>query len=89
MAMNAYEHFLYHSQSPWTMTSVGQMRSAIETGMAALIPSFFAGMDAAEMMLRRSEGSPDTTEGTRRMSGLPSCISCTERQDKKAEFTSM
>ena len=87
--MNPSEQRLYHSQSPWTMTSCGQMRSAIDTGIAALIPIFLAGMDAAEMMLRRSLGSPETTDGTRRMSGFPSSTSLVADQLRKAEFTSI
>ena len=62
---------------------------AIVTGMAALMPSFFAGMDAAEMMLRRSVGSPETTEGTSRMSGFPSSTILAADQLRKAELTSM
>ena len=44
----------------------------METGWAVLMPSRLAGMEAAVMMLRRSDGSPETTEGTSRMSGRPS-----------------
>ena len=50
---------------------------------------FFAGMDAAVTMLRRSDGSPDTTEGTSRMSGPPSRRIFTAVQLTKAEFTSI
>jgi hypothetical protein len=53
------------------------------------MPSFFAGMDAAVMMLLRSEGSPDTTEGTIRMSLLPSLTIFTAVQLRNAEFTSI
>ena len=89
MAIKPSEHCLYQSQSPWTMTSDGQVRRAIETGVAVLIPSFFAGMDAAVMMLRRSFGSPETTEGTSRMSGRPSRTIFTADQLRKAELTSI
>ena len=71
------------------MTSCGHFRSAIVTGIAARMPSFFAGIDAAAMMLRRSLGSPDTTDGTCRMSCPPSCTSFTAVQLRKAEFTSI
>ena len=71
------------------MTSDGQVRSAIETGWAVFIPSFLAGIDAAVMILRRSFGSPDTTEGTRRISGFPSRTIFTAVQLRKAEFTSI
>ena len=40
-------------------------------------------------LLRRSLGSPDTTDGTRQMSGLPSRIIFTAVQERKAEFTSI
>ena len=87
--MNPSEHCLYHIQSPPTITSEGQVRRAIDTGCAVLMPSFLAGMDAAVMMLRRSDGSPDTTEGTSRMSGFPSPSIFTAVQERKAEFTSI
>ena len=87
--MNPSEQRLYQAQSPWTMTSCGHSRSAIVTGMADLMPSFFAGIDAAEMMLRRSLGSPDTTEGMSRMSCPPSMTIFTADQLRKAEFTSI
>ncbi len=87
--MKPCEQRLYQSQSPRTITSEGQLRRAIETGCAVLMPSFLAGMEAAVMMLRRSLGSPDTTEGTRRMSACPSCSSLTADQLRKAEFTSI
>ena len=89
MPMNPSEQRLYHSQSPWTRTRSGQVRSAIVTGVATLTPSFFAGMDAAVTMLRRSDGSPDTTAGTSRRSCPPSATSFTADQLRKAEFTSI
>ena len=89
MLMKPSEHSLYHSQSPRTITRSGKVRSAIETGCAVLMPSFLAGMEAAVMMLRRSEGSPDTTEGTSRMSGWPSLIIFTAVQLRNAELTSI
>ena len=87
--MNPSEHCLYQAQSPRTITSEGQVRRAIETGCAVLMPSFLAGIDAAVMMLRRSDGSPDTTDGTSRMSGSPACTIFTADQLRKAEFTSI
>ena len=87
--MSPSEQRLYHSQSPWTITSCGHFRSAIVTGMAARMPSFFAGIDAAAMMLRRSPGSPETTDGTSRMSWPPSRTIFTAVQLRKAEFTSI
>lgn len=87
--MNPSEQRLYHSQSPPTITSDGQVRSAMDTGWAVLMPSFLAGIEAAVIMLRLSEGSPDTTDGTSRMSGLPSMQSFTALQLRKAEFTSI
>ena len=89
IVINPSEQRLYHSQSPRTSTRVGQVRSAIETGCAVFMPSFLAGMDAAVMMLRRSLGSPDTTDGTSRMSGFPSITSFTALQLRNAEFTSI
>ena len=71
------------------MTSCGHFRSAIVTGMAARMPSFFAGIDAAAMILRRSPGSPETTDGTSRMSCPPSRTIFTAVQLRKAEFTSI
>ena len=71
------------------MTSCGHFRSAIVTGIAARMPSFLAGNDAAAMMLRRSPGSPDTTDGTSRMSCPPSMTIFTAVQLRKAEFTSI
>ena len=62
---------------------------AIESGWAVLIPSFFAGMEAAVIILLRSFGSPDTTDGTSRMSGCPSPIILTAVQLRKAELTSI
>jgi hypothetical protein len=53
------------------------------------MPIFFAGMEAADMMLRRSEGSPETTDGTSLMSGLPSSTSFVADQLRKAELTSI
>ena len=53
------------------------------------MPSFLAGIDAAAMMLRRSLGSPDTTDGTSRMSCPPSMTIFTAVQLRKAEFTSI
>ena len=41
------------------------------------------------MMLRRSEGSPDTTDITSRISGFPSRTIFTADQLRKAEFTSI
>lgn len=61
----------------------------IETLMAGTDKPFALGIDAAVIMLRRSFGSPDTTDGTRRMSGLPSCTIFTAVQLRKAEFTSI
>jgi hypothetical protein len=46
-------------------------------------------MEAAVTMLRRSEGSPDTTDGTVRKSGDPSRSILTAVQLRKAELTSM
>ena len=89
MEINPSEHARYQAQSPCTITSDGQVRSAMDTGWAVLIPSFLAGMDAAVMMLRRSFGSPDTTEGTSRISPPPSRTILTAVQDRKAEFTSI
>ena len=89
MSMNPSEQRLYHSQSPRTRTRSGTVRSAIDTGVATLTPSFFAGMDAAVTMLRRSFGSPDTTEGMSRRSWPPSMTSFTADQERKAEFTSI
>ena len=66
--MNAREHYLYQSLSPFTIIRSGHLRIAMERGSALSIPSFFAGMDLAVTMLRLSSGSPDTTEGSRRMS---------------------
>ena len=45
------------------------------------MPSFFAGMEAAEIMLRRSVGSPETTEGTSRISGFPASTSFAADQE--------
>ena len=87
--MNPWEQCLYQSQSPRTMTSVGQVRSAIDTGCAVLMPNFLAGIDAAVMMLRRSDGSPDTTDGTSRRSSPPSRTRLTADHDRKAELTSI
>lgn len=89
ISMKLLEHSLYQSLSPLTITKPGQVLKAIDTGMAVLIPNFLAGMDAAVTMLLLSEGSFETTEGTKRISGLPSCISLTADQDKKAELTSI
>ena len=89
MAMKPSEHCLYHSQSPLTITSDGHIRSAIETGIGALIPNFFAGMEAAVMMLRLSFGSPETTDGTSLMSGFPCIQSLTALQERNAELTSI
>ena len=89
MEMKPSEQALYQAQSPRTITSDGQVRSAIDTGCAVLMPNFFAGMDAAVMMLLRSDGSPDTTEGTSRMSGFPSRTIFTADQLRNAEFTSI
>ena len=89
MEINPSEHSLYHIQSPPTMSSCGQVRSAIDTGWAVLIPSFLAGMEAAVMMLLRSFGSPESTDGTSRISGFPSRMSFTAVQLRKAEFTSI
>ena len=58
-------------------------------GWAVLIPSFFAGIEAAVIMLRRSVGSPDTTDGTSLMSDPPSDKSFTALQLRNAEFTSI
>ena len=71
------------------MTNCGQVRSAIVTGVATFTPSFFAGMDAAVTMLRRSDGSPDTTEGISRMSCFPTRTIFTATHETKAEFTSI
>ena len=89
MPMKPSEHCLYNSQSPRTMMSPGHLRMAIDTGSAVLMPSFFAGMDAAVMMLRRSLGSPETTDGTSLMSGFPSRTSFTALQERNAELTSI
>ena len=89
MEIKPSEQALYHVQSPPTITKEGHVRSAIDTGCAVLMPSFLAGMDAAVMMLLRSEGSPDTTDGTRRMSGWPSFTSLTALQLRNAELTSI
>ena len=88
MEIKPSEQALYHVQSPPTMTSCGYVRSAIDTGCAVLMPSFLAGMDAAVMMLLRSEGSPEITEGTSLMSGWPSFTSLTALQLRNAELTS-
>ena len=58
-------------------------------GSAVLTPSLLAGMEAAVTMLRLSDGSPDTTDGTSLMSGCPSAISFTAAQLRKAELASM
>ena len=89
ISMNPAEHFRYQSQSPCTLTMPGHFRMAMLTGSAVLIPSFFAGMDAAVTMLLLSLGSPDTTEGTNLMSGRTLCMSCTAVQLRNAEFTSI
>lgn len=89
MSMKAVEQCRYHSQSLWTITRFGHFLNAMLTGMAVLIPSFFAGMDAAVMMLLLSEGSPDTADGTSLMSGPPSVNNLTALQLRNAEFTSM
>lgn len=89
MSIKPSEQRLYQAQSALTIFRPGQVRRAIVTGWAVLMPSFFAGMDAAVMMLLRSEGSPATTEGTRRMSPCPSSSSFTADQLRKAEFTSI
>ena len=87
--MNPSEHCLYQVQSPRTIISFGYNRSAILTGMAVLMPSFFAGIEAAVTMLLLSDGSPDTTAGTSLMSDPPSDRILTAIQLRKAEFTSM
>ena len=89
MAVKRSEQLLYQAQSPRTITRPGQVRRAIEMGWAVLMPSFLAGIDAAVTMLRRSDGSPETTEGTRRMSSPPSRTCLTALQDRNAELTSM
>ncbi len=68
MAMKPFEHLRYQSKSPLTITRFGKVLRAIDTGVAAFMPSFFAGMEAAVMILLLSEGSPLTTEGIVRMS---------------------
>ena len=55
MSMKEVEQCRYHSQSLWTITRFGHFLNAMLTGMAVLIPSFFAGMDAAVMMLLLSD----------------------------------
>ena len=87
--MKEVEQCRYHSQSLWTITRFGHFLNAMLTGMAVLIPSFFAGMDAAVMMLLLSDGSPDTADGTSLMSGPPSVNNLTALQLRNAEFTSM
>lgn len=87
--MKPSEHCLYHSQSPRIMTRFGHFRRAIDTGSGTRMPNFLAGMEAAVTMLRRSFGSPDTTDGTSRMSGLPSLTSLAPSQLTKALFTSI
>ncbi len=89
MAIKFIEHFLYHSQAPRTMTRWGHFRSAIETGSAVFIPNFLQGIDFAATMLRRSDGSPETTDGTSRISLPPSARIFTADQDTNALFTSI
>ena len=62
---------------------------AMETGSAVFMPYFLQGMDFAATMLLRSDGSPDTTDGTRRISRPPSDRIFTADQDTNALFTSM
>ena len=50
--------------------------------MGTLMPSFFAGIEAAVIMLRRSFGSPDTTDGTNLISGFPCIQSLTALQER-------
>ena len=87
--MKEVEQCRYHSQSLWTITRFGHFLNAMLTGMAVLIPSFLAGMDAAVIMLLLSDGSPDTADGTSLMSGPPSVNNLTALQLRNAEFTSM
>ena len=59
------------------------------TGIAVLIPNFFAGMEAAVTMLLLSDGSPETTAGTSLISDPPSARILIAIQLRNAEFTSI